>query len=93
MPCPFLADGALACPLCPNTRVATAPALLRHFTMQHTGEALDANAAALLRTLERGVCTGPECGGLRRIGVRHYYRCGHATAVRPPRAGDVLVGA
>eukprot|EP00973_Karenia_brevis_P023278 3205751-Karenia_brevis.AAC.1 len=56
--------------------------------MQHTGEALDANAAALLRTLERGVCTGPECGGLRRIEVRHCYRCGHATAVRPPRAGS-----
>eukprot|EP00973_Karenia_brevis_P039650 5474795-Karenia_brevis.AAC.1 len=38
------------------------------------------------------MCTDSECCGIRRVGVRHCYRCGQPTALRPPRAGDVIPG-
>ena len=86
------ADGRLHCPLCPDVSYAETPSLMRHLTSRHAGAVVDEEMVALLRALDRGVCSDNLCQGFRRVGTRQCNRCGATTRLRPPKQGDIIQG-
>ena len=80
----------LECPLCTSYRAQScARGLVRHLKCRHAGHQLGERGAAVLRGLDRGICTG--CSGLRSVWGKQCWTCG---LVAPPRvacASDKVV--
>ncbi|CAK0846886.1 unnamed protein product [Prorocentrum cordatum] len=85
-------NGVITCPLCHERSSEACPGLMRPLTTTHAGEALDDGAVAVLRALDRAVCSDPACGGIRRIGMTTCNRCRHSTPLRPLQVGDIVPG-
>ena len=84
--------GVVVCPICQQHPAASASGLMRHITLMHARHSLVEEEAAVLRFLDRPVCTDTQCCGINRIGVRRCIRYCRATTFRPLRAGDVVPG-
>ena len=84
----------ITCPLCGVDRgcFSTAPGFMRHLTVQHGNQTITQGLATVLRALDRAICSVPQCGGLRRIGMSQCNSFHSSVAPRPLQVGDIIPG-
>lgn len=79
---------SLRCPFCDFSTSGPARGLICHLTCRHGGAEINEPERAILSGLDRGICTGTDCGALRPLSSRSCPRCGLSSVPRPIRIGD-----